>query len=132
MSSIIAQHFTDELKIWSDAIHFNNGLSSQLEDRLEEVIRRNSIVDIAAKVEVHQTLLNTMEEKFTALEDEILKQHDLLTENDSLIDDSQININMQQQQLVLGEKIKNAEKEFVDIKFYCNAFLSQILNQKKH
>ena len=63
MTTEVLEYFSEQLKDWMEAIYFDLGISSKLTDRLEEVIRRNTIIDIAAKVEVYQKQLNDSERK---------------------------------------------------------------------
>jgi hypothetical protein len=57
MSKDITQHYLDELENWGESIVFYTSSIEKLHEHLNQIIIRNSIVDIAAKVEVHQLLL---------------------------------------------------------------------------
>ena len=54
------------------------------------IVKRNTIVDIAAKVEVHQLMLDKMTGKFNQLKEELLKQRNELSENDQPLTNDKI------------------------------------------
>ncbi len=54
MPNTIAEYYSDELADWKESIAFYTGETDELEKRLGEVIRRNSITGIAEKVEYQQ------------------------------------------------------------------------------
>ena len=81
MSLEISRYFSEQLKDCNEAIYFDLGISSKLTERLEEVIKRNTIVDIAAKVEVYQKQLDVIERKLYNLEAIVKRQEKLINEN---------------------------------------------------
>jgi hypothetical protein len=102
----------------------------ELERKLGEVIRRNSIVGIAEKVEAHQDLLNGLSDRFYKLQIEIEQQEAALKTDSTLIDDTLINDKTEKQQAELRRKMQAAVKEYIDVKFDCNNFLSGTLKKK--
>ena len=57
MASTIATYYSDELIDWNESILFYNKETDDLSQKLGDVLRRNSIVGIAEKVESQQELL---------------------------------------------------------------------------
>jgi len=127
MSITSAKHYHDELKKWQESINFFINTALELEQHLDDVVKRNSIVDIAAKVEVHQLMLNNIVDKLHYLQKEILLQISFLLKDEKLIEDNDITNDFEMQHTSLTERVKKIEKEFVDVEFYCNAFITEIL-----
>ncbi|MBX9781721.1 MAG: hypothetical protein K2X48_00370 [Chitinophagaceae bacterium] len=129
MSTTIAAYYSDELTGWNEAILFYNEEVDELEQKLEEVIRRNSIQGIAEKVETHQALLNHTSEKFYRIQLQIQQQEAALKADSTLLDDTAIKNETGQKQNDLRREMQAAEKEYIDAKFECYNFLSGILKK---
>jgi hypothetical protein len=129
MPTTIAEYYADELVDWNDSIqHYNEELDN-IESKLEEVIRRNSIIGIAEKVEAHMSMINGVSDKFYALLLDFKKQETAIKKNDTFIDDSLINDDIENQQAALRHQMQATEKEVIDVKFDCYNFLSGILKK---
>ena len=129
MSTTIAEYYTDELVEWNDSINFYSKEMDKLEQKLGEIISRNSIVGIAEKVEAHQTLLNELSDKFHRLKIEIQQQEAIFKTDSTLVDNTLINNETGMRQAELRRKMQTAEKEYIDVKFDCYNFLSQTLKK---
>ncbi len=127
MSKRISKHYYDEIQNWQDSISLYISSIIKLEERLNEIVLRNSIVDIAAKVEVHQLLLEKIMDKLHRIQIDLRIHESSLKENDVFIDDKSISTEVERLHVELTDKVKNAEKEFIDVKYYCNTFLTEIL-----
>lgn len=129
MPNIIAEYYTDELEDWNNSINFYNTEMDEFEQKLGEVLRRNSIEGIAEKVEDQQALLNQATDNFYKIQIEIQQQEAVLKTDSTCIDDSFINNETEKLQNEIRSKMKAAEKEYIDIKFDCYNFLSGILKK---
>lgn len=129
MPNIKAEYYSDELLDWNDSIDFNNDEMDLLTQRLTEVIRRDSIVDIAAKVEVHQARINGLLHEFQKLQFEIEQQEAALTIDDVLVEDTLINTETEKRQALLRSNMQATEKKYIDVKFGCYHFLSGMLKK---
>jgi peptidoglycan hydrolase CwlO-like protein len=129
MPTTIAEYYTDELINWNETIIFYNEEMNYLTQQLAEVIQRNSIEGIAKKVEVHQDQLNRLSDKFYRLQTQIDQQQDALKTDSTYIDNGLIDEQIEQRQLELRNKMRAAEKEYIDVKFTCDNFLSGTLKQ---
>jgi len=130
MSTNIAAYYLEELVDWRRKIL---GYSREMEEfvkRLEEVIRRNSIIGIAGLVEDQQALLNRVAAKFHSLQSVIRKQEAGIKTDSTLKEDSSIDTETERTQAGLRAKMQKAEKEYIDIKFGCYQFLSGTLKKK--
>jgi len=131
MATTIAEYYTDELIKWNNAVVFYNNEIHEFSQKLEEVIRRNSIVGIAKKVEAHQTLLNQSADKFSSLQKAIQQQEAALKTDSTLVDDTLMNNETEKRQTGLRIMMQAAEKEYIDVKFDCYNLLSGTLKKKK-
>lgn len=129
MATTIAQYFTDELVDWEQSINFYREELKELEEKLLEVIRRNCIVDIAARAGVRQNLLDKISYKFSGLQLEIKLQETKLKTDSTLVDNSLINNETENHQAELRRKMQATEKEYIDVKFECYNFLYQTLKK---
>ena len=129
MPTIVSDHFADELTEWNESLVFYTEEIKAFTHKLGEVIRRNSIIGIAEKVEAHQIRLNQIAEKFHKLQKLIHQQELALKMDDSLIDDSMISRESEKQQVDLRVKMQDIEKEYIDIKFDCYHFMAGVLRK---
>jgi len=130
MPNTIAEYYTDELLDWNKSIIFYNHEMNEFTLKLGDVIRRNSIVGIAEKVEAHQTMLNRLSEKFYKIQSEIQQQETALKTDSTFIDNTLIKNETENRQIELRRKMQSAEKEYIDVKFECYNFLSGTLKKK--
>jgi hypothetical protein len=108
MNTEISKHFSAQLQDWIDAIYFDLGLSSRLSDRLEEVIRRNTIVGIADKVEVYQNQLHEVERKLYIIEEKINQQKSLISKNGIEFDNAEIDQAIEEYKVFYKEKLEES------------------------
>ena len=113
MPTNIAEYYISELLDWNNAIIFYNEEMEEIEQRLEEVINRNSIVGIADKVEVQQTLINEVSDKFYKLQNEIQEQSGILQSDGKLKDDALISNDYELQQFEIRQKMNKVERSIL-------------------
>ncbi len=129
MAKKLTLYYDDELNSWIESVHFYLSEIHALGIRLDEIIARNSIVDIAAKVEVHQLLLNKINKKLGDLLLELKEQHSLIQKKKNENADAIIQKALEKEVKKMSLIFKKLEREYVDIKYYCNEFLSDILKK---
>ncbi|MDB5275671.1 hypothetical protein QWZ08_13185 [Ferruginibacter paludis] len=129
MATSIAEHYTDELVDWARLIAFYDQEATEFETKLEEVIQRNSIPNIAAKVEEQQDKLNIVWKKFKGLRRQIQKQVAALKTDSTFIDNTRINTETANKQNELRLYMQQAEREYIDAKYSCSGFLSATLKK---
>ncbi len=129
MSKVKSSYYYAELQSWLGSINFYTEQKLIIDAKLDEVIKRNSLIDIAAKVEAHQILLNEIIEKFNKIKMDIDSQLKSIKVDDNFIEDVSLNKELEESQTYLRQKISSAEKEYIDIKAYCFDFLSETLNK---
>jgi hypothetical protein len=128
-STTIAEYYLDELIDWNDSINFYIGEIAVFEQKLVEIIRRNTITDIAKKVEVELAKFIALLEKFNRLQINIQKQNAALQTDEELIENLSISIETEKLENELRNKMKALEKEYIDVKFDCYNFLSGTLKK---
>jgi hypothetical protein len=129
MPTTIAEYYIAELLDWNNEIIFYNEEMEEIEQKLGEIISRNSIVGIADKVEVQQTSLNEVSDKFYKLQNEIQQQSASLQSDGRLKEDSLITNGYELTQFEIRQKMKMVEREYVDKKIICYNFLSEMLKK---
>jgi hypothetical protein len=131
MATTIAEYYTDELVDWNRLIAFYDHEMHEFELKLAEVIERNTIPQIAAKVEVQQQKLDAVAGKFEILRVDIQQQQASLKTDSTLIDDSLIRAGIEKKQNELRRSMQQIEKEYIDAKYDCYNFLSDTLRKRK-
>ena len=129
MPTTIAEYYIAELLDWNNEIIFYNEEMEEIEQKLGEIISRNSIVGIADKVEVQQTSLNEVSDKFYKLQNEIQQQSASLQSDGILKEDSLITNGYELTQFEIRQKMKMVEREYADKKIICYNFLSEMLKK---
>lgn len=131
MATTIAEYYLDELVDWNRTIAFYNHEMNEFEKKLAEVIQRNSIPGIAARVENEQHKLNAVSGKFFRLQAYMNQQRSSLKTDSTLVDDALIKKEIEKQQQELRQGMQQIEKEYIDAKYACQHFLSETLKKKK-
>jgi phage terminase large subunit GpA-like protein len=127
MKNNVARYFLDEIEEWRRDIETINDEIVTIEKKLEAIVRQNSITGIAAATEAHQSLLDAQMRQFDVLHDEFNRQEVILSPGQEPVDNDALLQSLRERQNELREKMKTAEKEYLDIKFSCHDFVSQML-----
>ena len=126
MPATVATYYFDELEDWSHSIDFCNEEIAELTEQLTEVIQRNSIVDIASKVENQQAALDKIAGLFHQLQLHIEEQEKALKSETAPAENKLVDNKTVLNQDVLRRNMQAAEKEFIDVKYNCHHFLSHL------
>jgi hypothetical protein len=129
MSKKISAFFNDEASGWISSLNFYDDEIKSIEKEMEDIINRNSVINIAAKVEVHQVILGQVHVKLLKQQKSILEFLSHLKIDNELIDDQQVTDLLEQEMRLLALGFKQFEQEFIDIKYHCNIFLIDILKK---
>lgn len=129
MSKQIADYFLAELISWEQSFDFYKGEIGNLGIQLEAIIQRNSIVDIAAKVEAHQVLLNEILDRFEKISVEVYQQKKRIQLKSAVINDNELTDYIRLQQDEVRKLVQIVEKDYIDVKYFCFEFLSEMLNK---
>jgi predicted RND superfamily exporter protein len=129
MPNTLAEYYADELIDWQQTITFYIEEMSDLEQKLSEVISRNSIVGIAEQVENQQNKLNAVSKTFYLLQTKFKQQEARLKTDSTYIDNTLIDTSIEKEQVELRQKMQQTEKEYIDTKYACYNFLSGTLKK---
>jgi superfamily II RNA helicase len=124
MATSLAKYYMDELVDWNRAIASYLEELNEFEIKLGEVIQRNTIPNIAAKVEEQQNKLNQVSGKFHSLPGLIQQQKIMLKTDNAFIEDALLTAETEKQQNELRRIMQQTEKEYIEKKHECNNFLS--------
>ncbi len=124
MPKTLAESFSEELENWNESIQFYSIEIESIDSKLYEVIRRNSIPGIAAKVNTYQVRLNNLSEKFDSILESIDDQEAEIKVDGHLVEDALLHYEVEKEQEELRKKMKGLEKSFIDVKFDCHSFLT--------
>ena len=127
MATHIAEHFAEELSGWRGTIDHYQQEMDEIETRLADIVRRNSIKDIAEKVEIHQDLLDAVADDFDMIQVAIRHQEEELIVNDHYIDDDLVREDTERRQQDIRKRMQDAEKAFIDAKYQCREFIARTL-----
>lgn len=128
MTHSISAYYLSELEDWSRAVSFYEEEIEALEDKLEEIIHRNTIPNLAANTEEFLKNFQHQMVQFELLESAIREQENQLAHDDEPDEDQAILPATKMQQTTLRAEMKSAEKNFIETKYHCYEFLSGILH----
>ena len=127
MAKTIAEHYSEELENWDQSLKFYATEMDHIESKLYEILRRNTVVGLAEKVNSYQMLLGNLSEKFDDLLESIEEQEAELKSDGRLLEDALINFETEKLQSELRQKMEGVEKKFIAVKYDCNNFLTEVL-----
>ena len=120
--------YLDELNEWGDHIDFYHQETEELESRLSALIRRNNVPHIAEKVEQRQEALNRISSLFINLQHEIAElERQLNPSEGTVLSAVRVDDSTERRQAVLRINMQAAEKAYIDTRYDCHQFLSDIL-----
>lgn len=123
-----AAFYLDELNEWGDHIDVYHQETEELEAKLMALIRRNNVPHIADQVESRMEALNRISSLFIHLQHEITELEGLLSPEDGVVrSDITLDEATERRQAVLRINMQAAEKAYIDTRYDCHQFLSDIL-----
>jgi hypothetical protein len=127
MKNNVARFFLEEIGEWTEQIEKIQEEVSGIEKTLESIVRQNTITGIAAATEAHQNLLDKQIDVLGELQDEFNKQEMLLNPDGKSVKNGSLTTLLRNRQHLLRKKMKKAGKEYIDIKYSCHEFVSNML-----
>jgi hypothetical protein len=125
MPTTIAEHFMDELSGWNDAIDYYNEEIEEFEKRLSDLVNRNTIPHLAENAEFFWYHFLLQKQSFLLLKNQFLIMQTKLSKNETPITNDSITEQLKVDQTSLREKMKQTEKNYIDLKFDCQRFLAE-------
>ncbi len=132
MANMLSEFYVDELTEWNRSIVFYNEELDELEEKLGEIIHRNTVPHIAEKVDAEQKKMNVVSEKFYWLQARIQLQEESMFTDEEFIDDTLVDQQKEDQQAALRLDMQQSEKEYVDTKYAIYTFISDTLRRQRH
>lgn len=127
MQKSLAESFSEELENWIETIQYYSIQMEALDSKLYDVIRRNSIIGIVAKVNAYQEKLNNLSEKFDSVLESIDEQQSEIKVDGKFKEDFLLHYEVEKEQGELRESMNNLGKTFIDLRKECNSFLNGLL-----
>lgn len=123
-----AAFYLDELNEWGDHIDFYHQETEELEEKLSGLIRRNNVPHIAERVEQRLEALNQVSSLFINLQHEIAEMERQLNPSEGApLSDVRVDDSAERRQAVLRINMQAAEKAYIDTRYDCHQFLSDML-----
>ena len=127
MDNNLVRFFHEEIEGWKQQIEGIYDEADLLEKKLEAVVRQNTISGIAAATEAHQSLLDRQTNTLEALIEEINRQDILLTTLIQPAENKGLPKPLRNKQDQLRKKMRQTEKDYLEVKFSCHDFVSNML-----
>ena len=127
MSTRIAGYYTEEIMDWRDALQGYFDEMENLGQRIEDVIRRDSVTSIEAAARSRMEAMEDIGGLMERLDDLLDRQEAVLLRDGSLVDDEEVDEPVRSRQDALREGMLEAEKRYADMKFDCYRFLAETL-----
>jgi len=130
MENYTVDYYRNELADWKRTAAYYDSESISLGERLAAVIRRNNIPGIAYKVEEQQGKIDAASERFLNLEEQVSNQEKMLVKNSLVTEhNAALSVDVEKKQNELRKAMQLAEKAFLETKYACLDFLSQVLKK---
>lgn len=123
----MAEHYAEELSGWKSTMDQYEHEMDDLSTRLADIVRRNSITDIAEKVEIRQDLLDAVADDFDMIEVAINHQQASLMTDGHYVDDNMVREEVEKNQQDIRRRMQDAEKAFIDAKYQCQDFIARTM-----
>lgn len=130
MASSIAEYYTNELDNWKDAILLHLERISESEERLNEILRYNTIPNLAANVEHHLNLLFLSRQNLLSLDRRITSFQQKLISERAPVKDELVTEDVKKQQKELRTAMYKTEKEYLETKYANDDFIDQTVNRQ--
>lgn len=135
MTTSIAEYYLDELYDWETSIDRYVEEIDDAEEWLKDVLRFNTIPDLAAKVEKHINQLFMSKQNLLYLKTFVQSFEKTLYKESAPVSNENITEDKKEKQKQLRTDMHSVEKEFLEATYKCDDFLAYavaIQNRKKN
>lgn len=135
MTTSIAEYYLDELYDWKTTIDLYVEGITDAEERLKDVLRFNTVPDLAAKVEKYISQLFMSKQNLLYLRTFVQSFEKKLFEEHTPVSDENITDDMKEKQNQLRKDMHSVEKEYLEVKYNTDDFLAYVVamqNRKKN
>lgn len=131
MISSLASYYNNELEEWKDVLDFHVQEIEEFEVWLGEVIQGNTVPNLAAKAEHYFSAFAGQRQRFETLAGEVHGLRSQLLVDDEPVGDEHITPTIESTHNTLRQKMLEAEKGFLDLKYGCHQFISETLGRQR-
>ncbi len=126
MATTQISNFHKELKSWIRSLSFYKEEAEVFENRLEEVVTKNTKKALLAEAEHFQNQFILQKEEFDILKHDIVKQEKTLVKS-SKMGELALPRSVKQNQPLLRDRMQSAEKIFIETKHDFHRFVARVL-----
>lgn len=127
MTNSIAEYYTSELDYWKETLDFNMEKIDEMHEWLEEVLRSNTVTDLAGKVEHHINQLFLCKQNLAKLHLKLNAFGKRIYNDQHPVSNDLITAEIKDHQQQLRTEMHQVEKEFMDVKYDCDSFLADTI-----
>lgn len=131
METLVAEYYNEELADWTQITEYCIEEVLEFEQRLTDIIRRDSIPAIAASAEHFLQQFELLQQHFLALQHEVGLQETKLVQNNIPVGNKAVTPQVILDQSSLRKKMFQTEKAFLETKYGCYEFFSSLLHSQQ-
>lgn len=124
MTTSIAEYYLDELYDWRTSIDLYVEQISDAEGSLKDIVRFNTIPDLAAKVEHFLSQLFISKQNLLYLKTFVQSFERKLYREHAPVSNESITEDLKEKQNQLRKDMHSVEKEYLEVKYNCDQFLA--------
>jgi hypothetical protein len=130
MTTSIAEYYIEELEDLKKSIDFHIPEIEDAQEWLQRIIAGNTIPKLAAMVEHYTNILNLCRLNYVYLKGRIQSLSASLLKDDMPLENGMITDDLKKMQSELRANMFGIEKEYLEIKYNANVFLSDTITRQ--
>jgi hypothetical protein len=130
MTTSIAEYYIEELEDLKKSIDFHIPEIEDAQEWLQRIIAGNTIPKLAAMVEHYANILNLCRLNYVYLKGRIQSLSACLLKDDMPLENGMITDDLKKMQSELRANMFGIEKEYLEIKYNANVFLSDTITRQ--
>lgn len=123
MTNSIAEYYLNELYDWKSAIELYLEEIEDAQEWLQSILRFDSVPALSAKVERRLNQLFIARNKFSKIKSDIQSAERKLYKEQIPAGNDAVTEEIRKRHKQLRSEMHETEKDYLDVKFYCNEFL---------
>jgi DNA repair ATPase RecN len=127
MTNSIAGYYINELEGWKEILDFNMENIDEMYKEVKEILRSNTIINLAEKVQYHLSQLQASKENLAKLHSKLNEYEKKFYPEQRAVTNDSITKGMKAYQQQLRREMHQLEKEYVDVKYDCDRFLADTI-----
>jgi hypothetical protein len=127
MTTSIAEYYSTELDDWKETIDFNLEKIDEVHEGLDEILRFNTVTNLAGKVEHHLNALLLCKQNFADLYSKINAFEKKIYNGQAPVANELITGAIKDQQQQLRKEMYETEMDYISVKSDCANFLADTI-----